>query len=73
MVVLLLFAGILLGALVTVLWGAVISWPVMLLFGAVHSFLPVIPAFGFWQTLAIVLLIRLILPSPSSTPSSSSR
>jgi len=44
---------------------ALLSWPTMLLFGAVHSFLPVIPAFGFWQTFVIMLLIRFLLPTPS--------
>lgn len=41
---------------------ALVSWPTMLLFGYVHTFLPVVPAFGFWQTAALVVLVRLILP-----------
>lgn len=40
-----------------------VVYPAMLLFGAVHSFLPVIPAFGFWQTFAIVILLGLIIPT----------
>jgi hypothetical protein len=55
------FLGLItLAFLVGIAWALVISYPVMLLFGAVHSFLPVIPAFGYWQTLAVVLLIRLL-------------
>lgn len=38
-------------------------WGIMLLFGAVHTFFPVIPAFGFWQTTIIVILIDLLFPS----------
>lgn len=43
-----------------ILWVALISWPVMLLFGAVHTFLPVIPAFGFGETVLVLLLVRLL-------------
>lgn len=51
-------------------YAALIAWPAMLLFGAVHSFLPVIPAFGFWETLAVVLLARLLFTSSSANVSS---
>jgi hypothetical protein len=44
----------------TILYAVLAVWPAMLLFGAVHSFLPIIPAFGFWQTAAVVLLIRIL-------------
>lgn len=58
---LLAFVGLLtLGLLVSVAWSLLLTWPIMLLFGAVHSFLPAIPAFGFWQTLAVVLLIKFL-------------
>ena len=48
-----------------VIWAGLVTWPAMLLFGAVHSFLPVVPAFGFWQTFAVVLLLRFIIPTGS--------
>jgi hypothetical protein len=38
-------------------------WAVMLLFGVMHTFLPVVPAFGFWQTVVIILLKSLLFPS----------
>jgi len=58
---LLAFIGLLsLGLIVSVAWSVLLTWPTMLLFGAVHSFLPVVPAFGFWQTLGVVLLIKLL-------------
>jgi hypothetical protein len=44
----------------TILYAVLAVWPAMLLFGAVHSFLPIIPAFGFWQTAAVVLLLRIL-------------
>jgi hypothetical protein len=58
------FAGIV-GAIaaafvLAVLWIAALSWPVMLLFGAVHSFLPIVPAFGYAETILIFALIRLL-------------
>lgn len=64
-----LLAGITGAVIVAILLGLLVSYPVMLLFGVVHSFLPVIPAFGYAQTLAIVLLTRLLLPSPVTTSS----
>lgn len=66
-----MFAAILglmtLALILSLLWGLVIAYPAMLLFGAVHSFLPVVPAFGFWQTVAIVLLLRLLFGQSSSS------
>ena len=32
----------------------------MVLFGAVHSFWPAIPAFSFWQTLLVGLLVSVL-------------
>lgn len=51
---------ILLAFAIPVLYAALTVWPAMLLFGAIHSFLPVIPAFSFWQTFAIVMLTSLL-------------
>ena len=38
-----------------------VAWPVMLLFGAIHSEWAAFPAFSYWITVAIVLAVRLIL------------
>lgn len=46
--------------LLTLVLAAVISWPVMLLFGAIHASYTVIPAFGYWVTYAWVLIVRLV-------------
>lgn len=40
----------------------IVTWPTMLMFGVVHGFLPVIPAFGFWETMGVLVLIRLLYP-----------
>ncbi len=58
--------GAVIGTVVAVLFiSFLFAYPAMLLFGVVHSFLPVIPAFGYAQTFAIMLLLRLILPGPA--------
>ena len=44
-----------------------INWLIMVLFGVVHSFWEVIPAFGFWQTAVIWLLVTLITSSASAS------
>jgi hypothetical protein len=46
---------------VAVVLGFVLAWPAMILFGIVHAFWPFLPAFGFWQTLAVVILARLLV------------
>lgn len=53
-----------------VIWAGLVTWPAMLLFGAVHSFLPIVPAFGFWQTFAVILLLRFIIPTSSTRAAS---
>ena len=35
-------------------------WIVMILLGSVHSFLPWVPALGFWQVVLVELLIYFI-------------
>lgn len=37
------------------------TWVLMLLFGAVHSFVPAVPAFGFWQVFLVTTLIGMIM------------
>jgi len=46
--------------LLALVLAAIISWPVMLLFGAIHATHAVIPAFGYWVTYAWVLIVRLV-------------
>lgn len=43
--------------------GAVLFFPTMILLGVVHSFLPWVPALGWWQTLAVVTLLSLLIPT----------
>jgi hypothetical protein len=37
------------------------TWMFMLLFGAVHSFIPAVPAFGFWQVFILIALLDMII------------
>lgn len=43
------------------------TWPAMIMFGVVHSFWAFIPAFGFWQTLAVVVLAKLLSANVSAS------
>lgn len=44
-------------------------WPTMLMFGAVHSYIPGVPALGWSATFFVVALISLLLPSSTSLDS----
>ena len=46
-------------------------WPTMLLLGAVHSYLPAVPALGWSATLFVVALISVLIPTGVSTTSKS--
>jgi len=46
----------------TALRAAILFWPVMLLLGAVHSYLPWVPALGWWPTVLVVALLGLLIP-----------
>lgn len=53
-------AGLLIMATIAVLAKAGV---VMLLFGALHSHVPAVPALGFWVSLIIVALTHLLIPT----------
>lgn len=36
------------------------TWILMLLLGAVNSFIPFVPALGFWQTALVSLLLSIV-------------
>lgn len=38
---------------------AIWTWLYMLLLGAVHTFIPIIPALGFWQTVIFGLFLAM--------------
>jgi hypothetical protein len=42
-----------------------VTWPAMIMFGVVHSYWAWLPAFGFWETLGVVVLARLVSPTAS--------
>lgn len=44
------------------------SWLYMLLLGAVHSFIPIIPALGFWQTVIFGIFLTMTGGALKSTP-----
>jgi len=54
-------AGLALGLVVVALF----TWPAMLMFGVVHSYWAWLPAFGFWETLGVMVLVRLVFPTAS--------
>lgn len=68
--VIIVVAGFFLALFISLILLLPVSWLAMLLFGAVHTFLPVVPAFGFWQTVAILALLRLALPGGPSVNTS---
>jgi hypothetical protein len=41
----------------------IVAFPAMLMFGVVHSYWAWLPAFGFWETLGVIILARLVLPT----------
>jgi hypothetical protein len=58
------------GIVIGLVFALILAWPAMILFGVVHSFLFFIPAFSYGQTLAIMLLLRLIIPTSTSASTS---
>jgi len=46
-------------------------WPTMLLLGAVHSYIPVVPSLGWQATFLVVMLLGLLIPVSASTSSKS--
>jgi len=50
---------------ITFLFAVILVWPAMIMFGIVHSYWAWLPAFGFWETLGVVVLARLVLPTAS--------
>lgn len=53
-------------AVMVIVRALILSYPAMLLFGAIHSWYPVVPAFGYAQTLGIILLLSLLIPVSTS-------
>jgi hypothetical protein len=53
--------GVITAAVVFILLAvAIVTWPSMIMFGVVHSYWPVLPAFGFWETLGVIVLVQLV-------------
>jgi hypothetical protein len=38
-----------------------IGWGLMLLMGALHSFIPAIPAIGYWASVGIIFILNILL------------
>lgn len=47
--------------------GLVLFWPAMILLGALHSFIPGVPALGWQASFLVVALLGLLIPSGNST------
>jgi uncharacterized membrane protein len=41
----------------------VVTWPTMIMFGVVHSYWAWLPAFGFWETLGVLVLTQMLTAS----------
>ena len=49
-----------------ILRALILFWPTMLLLGAVHSWIPMVPSLGYQATFLVVMLLGLLIPSGSS-------
>lgn len=47
--------------------GALLFWPTMILLGALHSFVPEVPALGATPTFFLVALLGLLIPTSTGT------
>lgn len=47
--------------------GVVLFWPVMILMGALHSYVPAVPALGWFPCLLLVALLGLLIPTSFDT------
>lgn len=45
---------------------AVLFWPTMVMLGAVHSYLPFVPALGWTATFFVVALVSLLIPTTTN-------
>lgn len=50
--------------------GAFLFYPVMILMGAVHSYVPAVPALGWQAVFFIVALLSLLIPTSTNTTQS---
>lgn len=53
----------LVGAILRAVW---LFWPTMIVLGAVHSWLPYVPALGWVPVFWVVALLALLIPTGSS-------
>jgi len=63
--------GALLGGLLLLAGSVVLmTWPAMLLFGAVHhDVFSWVPALSLWQTFLVVMLLHCLIPTSSTSSS----
>lgn len=48
-------------------YAAILFWPTMILLGAVHSWLPWVPALGATPTFLVLALLYLLIPTKGSS------
>lgn len=51
------------------LYATILFWPTMLIFGALHSWVVWVPAFGWQPTFLILVLLYLLIPTASGSTS----
>jgi len=70
-------AGVILSPLLvlfTALFRALfLFWPTMLMFGAVHSYIFLVPALGWQATFFVVALLSLLIPTSGVSTNTSSK
>lgn len=49
--------------LLAVLRSLVLFWPTMITFGMLHAEVPQVPAFGWWATFLILMVVSLVVPT----------
>ena len=47
----------------------ILFWPTMILLGAVHSYIPMVPSLGWQATFLVVMLLGLLIPHGSTSAS----
>lgn len=45
----------------------ILFWPTMLLLGAVHTYIPIVPSLGWQATFLLVALLSLLIPTSTGS------
>ena len=45
----------------------ILFWPTMVVMGAVHSYIPIVPSLGWQATFLVIMLLSLLIPTTVSS------